>query len=685
MADKFPLVVDGTAIKELPNGDNLELTGSNVVGAGTVALTNLTVGGSQGSDGQVLTSTGSGIAWENAPVSTSALPKTGGAMTGAITTNSTFDGRDVATDGTKLDGIETSATADQTASEIRTLVESATDSNVFTDADHSKLNGIEASANVTDAANVTAAGALMDSELTSIASVKAMNQGVATTNSPTFAGITTSADSTIGTDKKLIFRDSAIHISSTADGDLSIAADDEIDLTSTLIDVNGNLDVSGTTNTVNFTVSGAQGSDGQVLTSTGSGVGWENASGGIADVAADTSPQLGGNLDVNGHDIISASNGAIELDPNGSGKVVFKGNSTKGAGQFVLNCEQNSHGITIKGPPHSASASYTLTLPNDDGSSNQLLKTDGSGNLSWTTVSGGVSGISSFQSTTTMTILGGTPRIVIGQNGAANSLDNYVLQVFREDNSNTYNPSGSGNTGQIGFGGFTIYNSSTTNNTMAGISFANGAKASTAYSVINNYAIRTGTVEADLIWQQSHGSNSVELMRLKKNQYGQPRLGVANNNPTSTLDVTGDAAISGALSKGSGSFKIDHPLPAKAATHHLVHSFIEGPQADNIYRGKIDLVDGTATVNIDTEAGMTEGTYVLLNTNTQCFTSNESGWTAVKGSVSGNMLTIAAQDNTCTDTISWMVVGERKDPHMIDTEWTDENGKVIVEPLKENN
>ena len=47
----------------------------------------------------------------------------------------------------KLDGIEASATADQTASEIRTLVGSATDSNVFTDADHSKLDGIAASAN----------------------------------------------------------------------------------------------------------------------------------------------------------------------------------------------------------------------------------------------------------------------------------------------------------------------------------------------------------------------------------------------------------------------------------------------------------------------------------------------------------------------------------------------------------
>jgi len=54
-------------------------------------------------------------------------------------------------DHSKLNGIEASATADQSASEIRTLVESASDSNVFTDADHSKLNGIAASAtNVTN-------------------------------------------------------------------------------------------------------------------------------------------------------------------------------------------------------------------------------------------------------------------------------------------------------------------------------------------------------------------------------------------------------------------------------------------------------------------------------------------------------------------------------------------------------
>jgi len=148
------------------------------------------------------------------------------------------------------------------------------------------------------------------------------------------------------------------------------------------------------------------------------------------------------------------------------------------------------------------------------------------------------------------------------------------------------------------------------------------------------------------------------------------------------LDRSGNLSITGSLSKGSGSFKIDHPLSEKTNTHHLVHSFVEAPQANNIYRGKIDLINGTATVNIDTIAGMTEGTFVSLNREIQCFTSNETGWTAVKGSVSGNTLTITAQDNTCTDSISWLVIGERKDQHMYDTEWTDENGKVIVEPLK---
>ena len=104
---------------------------------------------------------------------------------------------------------------------------------------------------------------------------------------------------------------------------------------------------------------------------------------GIAAVVDDTTPQLGGNLDVNGQDIVSVSGGDIEIAPDGAGELKIKGNATGGSGKIVLNCEQNSHGVTIQGPPHSAAADYTLTLPDDHGTNNQVLETDGSGNLSW--------------------------------------------------------------------------------------------------------------------------------------------------------------------------------------------------------------------------------------------------------------------------------------------------------------
>ena len=80
-------------------------------------------------------------------ISTSGTIATGAhTVTGNIVVSGTVDGRDVAADGTKLDGIESGATADQTNAEIRAAVQAASDSNVFTDADHTKLDGIETGA-----------------------------------------------------------------------------------------------------------------------------------------------------------------------------------------------------------------------------------------------------------------------------------------------------------------------------------------------------------------------------------------------------------------------------------------------------------------------------------------------------------------------------------------------------------
>ena len=113
------------------------------------------------------------------------------------------------------------------------------------------------------------------------------------------------------------------------------------------------------------------------------GSAWVNISTGLTSVSGDTSPSLGGILDTNNFEIKTSSNRDLELAPNGTGAVEVKGNDA--SGKIILNCENNSHGISIQGPPHSASASWGWVLPTSTGSSGQVLSTNGSSSaqLSW--------------------------------------------------------------------------------------------------------------------------------------------------------------------------------------------------------------------------------------------------------------------------------------------------------------
>ena len=103
--------------------------------------------------------------------------------------------------------------------------------------------------------------------------------------------------------------------------------------------------------------------------------------GGLSDIVGDTTPQLGGDLDVNGNDIVSVSNGNINILPNGSGKVNIDGNGSSGGvtitdglvdirtgtgsrSQVKFYCESsNLHAQTVQPQPHSAGVTNTLTLP----------------------------------------------------------------------------------------------------------------------------------------------------------------------------------------------------------------------------------------------------------------------------------------------------------------------------------
>ena len=110
-----------------------------------------------------------------------------------------------------------------------------------------------------------------------------------------------------------------------------------------------------------------------------------SSAGGLTAVSADSTPQLGGDLDVNGNDIVSVSNGNINLLPNGSGKVIIDGNGSSGGvsitdglidiktgtgsvTQIKFYCESsNAHAQTLQAQPHSASSSAVLTLPVNTG------------------------------------------------------------------------------------------------------------------------------------------------------------------------------------------------------------------------------------------------------------------------------------------------------------------------------
>ena len=138
----------------------------------------------------------------------------------------------------------------------------------------------------------------------------------------------------------------------------------------------------------------------------------------------------------------------------------------------------------------------------------------------------------------------------------------------------------------------------------------------------------------------------------------------------------------GFSASGTKNFKVKHPLPSLQETHVLIHAAIEGPNADLIYRGVATLSSGLATVNIDAESRMSDGTFVALTRDAQSFTSNETDWTPVRGSVSGNTLTIEAQDNTSTAKVSWMVVAKRNDTDIINLDATNDSGEFITERLE---
>ena len=287
-----------------------------------------TVSGGSGSTNLTNTANATSLTVESSSGNDTSLPAATTSAWGVMTDE----------DKTKLDGIATSATANAgtitsvtgtspiassggTTPAISISAATTSAAGSMSSADKTKLDAIEASADVTDATNVNSAGAVMNTDLATKGQIL-VGDG--------------SGDPTA----------------------LAVGTDDYV-LTA---------DATEATGVKWAAVSGGGG-------------------GGISNVAEDTSPQLGGNLDVQANEITtSTTNGNIVLNPNGEhGVVRIKGDSTNSVdGTLELRCSSNSHGVKIKSPPHSAAQTYTLTLPSSIVTGG-FLKTDSNGGLSFAT------------------------------------------------------------------------------------------------------------------------------------------------------------------------------------------------------------------------------------------------------------------------------------------------------------
>ena len=138
--------------------------------------------------------------------------------------------------------------------------------------------------------------------------------------------------------------------------------------------------------------------------------------------------------------------------------------------------------------------------------------------------------------------------------------------------------------------------------------------------------------------------------------------------------------VSGSFAANSKQFQITHPLDNKK---WLYHTAIEAPKADLIYRGTLELQNGSGNVSIDSISNMMSGTFESLTKNRQIFLQNNETFDRVKGYIESGSVYILSENSNSSASIDWLVMAERNDIEIMSSKLYDENGNYKPERYKD--
>ena len=342
-------------------------------------------------------------------------------------------------------------------------------------------------------------------------------------------------------------------------------------------------------------------------------------SGAISNVSEDSTPQLGGDLDVNGNDIVSVSNGNINLLPNGSGKVIMDGNGSSGGvsitdgnidirtgtgavSKVKFYCESsNAHAQTLQAQPHSASSSAVVVLPVASGT---LVGSGDSGTVSNTMLAGSIAD-SKLNTISTADKVSGAAVQVDG------ATDGTGITVADSDKF------------LIDDGGTTKYINASQLNTyisaeasaIAADNITTGDAAVTLATSSGNITIDAQGGDTDIIFKGTDGSSDITALTLDMSEAGAATF---NNKVVATeLDISGNVDIDGTLE--TDAFSINGTTVTSTAAELNILDGVTSTAAElNILDGvtatatELNIMDGDTSA---TSTTVVDADRVVLNDN----------------------------------------------------------------------